>query len=178
MPFARSELGSDPPSRVCVLDDYADFAHPENGLISKREGDWLHGEARAAFFRPMWASLCVAGAGLAPMEWNGRQINSPAIQSSIGAAGVLFGARSWVAWSRSPDGLGRGSLRSMYYTLMDCSGSTADEIKGMKVFANGYFCYQGPNDASGPPPPPVSARFSVASGGMPQAGGGGAVAVQ
>lgn len=107
------------------------------------------------------------------MEWNGRRINSPAIQSSIGAAGVLFGARSWVAWSSFPNGwldsygsITTNSLRSVYISLVDCSGATQDQVGGMKVFANGYFCYQGTSDApSGPSPPaPPTGTFTVASG--------------
>ena len=162
-------------TKVCVLDDYSHWAQGQNGP-SEWQLDFFDGLASSAFFRPMWASLCVAGAGLAPMEWGGRQVNSPAVQSSIGAAGVLFGARSWVAWSSFPtgwmdtygDSITTNSLRSVYMTLMDCSGSSQDEIKGMKAFANGYFCYQGPSDAKAAPPgpaPPMSARFTVASGG-------------
>lgn len=50
-------------------------------------------------------------------------------------------------------------------TLIDCSGFSVDETKGINIFRNGYFCYQAP----APPPPPArpasaGAFFTVESG--------------
>ena len=108
------------------------------------------------------------------MDWAGRQLNSPAIQSSVGAGAVIFGARSWVAWSSFPDGwmgsssgIATNSLRSVYMTLLDCSGLTLEETAGLKSLASGYFCYSAKKEPAPPPPPgasTTSATFHVQSG--------------
>ena len=62
------KLGSDPPTKVCVLDDYKQYAKSSFTGHSPFQSDYNHALAESAFFRPMWASLCVAAAGLVPVS--------------------------------------------------------------------------------------------------------------
>ena len=62
------KLGSDPPTKVCALDDYKQYARSSFLGMSPFMSDYYHAVAESAFFRPMWASLCVAAAGLVPVK--------------------------------------------------------------------------------------------------------------
>ena len=165
------------PQRVCVLDDYKEYSRSRFFGESPNTLDYLHGVASSAFYRPVWASLLVAAAGLVPMDWNGRQLNSPAIQSSIGAVSVIFGARSWVAWSSFPGGwldghVSTNSLRSVYMTLVDCGGLSLEETAGLKSVASGYYCYSARKEPTTAAPTTTSATFEVVSGECQTSSGG------
>ena len=171
VPKLGSRDGSEPDG-VCVLDEFAEFAPSSYIHSSPWQHDYYHALASSAFFRPMWASLCVAATGFVPMQWGDRQLNRPAIQSTVGAGAVLFGARAWIAWSMFPEGwltseFEQNSLRSIYMTLIDCSDFSQEETVGMKAFASGYFCYKAPKIQSSAPSQhsDTTATFHVQSGG-------------